>query len=412
MSGHNFESLDREILDKHLCTSCGTCVGICPAKCIEYKNERVECVGTCISCGKCMEVCPGKAFDYNDFSKALFQKGYNSKDWLGSYINIYAGHSNDVDIRNNSGSGGIITEVALYLLKNKHVDGVVTIHNKNGSEFEFEPTIARSEEDIKISAQSKYTLVPTNRIISEILANDGKYAFVGLPCQIHGIRKAMKTNKKLRDRVVFIIGIFCGFNMYAASTDYLLKKSRIKKSEIKELSYRKKIDGDTGFFVTDGVKSNYIKKHEYTYLNLFYSPSRCQLCYDYSGEFSDLSVGDAWEKGLGWSRIICRSQFAENIIQNMRNDNLISLVESSEDEVKSSQKKILAHKKRDIWYRWGKKKDIPAINIGPKPDDIKPNIKGKIQYYIMKFGGTRFGRFLLGLIPFSWLRKVSSRLRK
>ena len=50
--------------------------------------------------------------------------------------------------------------------------------------------------------------VPANIAFEEILEHDGKYAVVGLPCHIHGLRKAQELNKKLRERIVFSFAFF------------------------------------------------------------------------------------------------------------------------------------------------------------------------------------------------------------
>lgn len=44
-------------LDKNLCSLCGRCAGVCPAKAIYFKIEKEVCTG----CGHCTEICPVKA---------------------------------------------------------------------------------------------------------------------------------------------------------------------------------------------------------------------------------------------------------------------------------------------------------------------------------------------------------------
>lgn len=413
MNGNDgFRKLKREIIDKELCTKCGTCIGVCPVNYIVYKEGEIQGNDNeCISCGKCLKNCPGKHFDYNEFNHQLFETEYDKEEILGTYKKIYIGQAVSEFVRGQSASGGIVSEIAAFLLKNRYVDGIVVITSK-GNKRDFEVKIARSEEEVYNAAQSKYVIVPTNEILKVILKEEGKFAYIGLPCQIQGVRKAISNNAVLKEKIFIVIGLFCGFNMEQGATDYLIKKSKIKSDEIKELSYRKKQSGSTGFYICDNEKEFFVKKHEYTFLNLFYAPKRCLMCYDYSAEFSDISVGDAWERDEGWSRIIVRSDLGKSIIEELHNSNAILLEESNRTAIEDSQIKIINHKKRDIWFRWTKYKNIPEINIGEKPEKVKIDSKAKIQYLLMSFGNTNLGRKLLYLIPFGILRKISGILRR
>jgi NAD-dependent dihydropyrimidine dehydrogenase PreA subunit len=52
-------------IDVDLCDLCGTCVGICPADCLEL-SEQVLSVNQsiCTSCGKCVIICPMAALTH------------------------------------------------------------------------------------------------------------------------------------------------------------------------------------------------------------------------------------------------------------------------------------------------------------------------------------------------------------
>lgn len=407
---NGFTMLKKSIIDKGLCTGCGTCIGVCPSQCIHFEKDQIQRgINKCIECGQCLANCPGQSFDYNENNKLLFGAEYNDKSILGTYKNIYVGYSNSKEIREKAASGGVISEIAAFLISKHYVDGVVVVAAQE-SGLGFEVKIAKSIEEVYGAAQSKYAIIPTNEIIRTILNEDGRYAYIGLPCQIHGIRKAMKNNPELRKRIAIVIGLFCGFNMNSGATEYLIAKSNIKKEDVIKLEYRKKWNNDTGFYIESKDKCFFVPKHEYTFLNMFFSPKRCLMCYDYSGEFSDISVGDAWEAGLGYSRVITRSNYGQEIIEELCCNNKVVLEESSEETIKNSQKKIIDHKKRYIWYRLHKNKYVPDINIRSSTDSV--SIMAKIEYFLMHIGRNAIGRKLLYLAPFKLLRKISAMLRK
>lgn len=54
------------VIDKDLCTACGTCMDICPLDCIYLKDETAEVVypQECWHCGACRQDCPEQAISY------------------------------------------------------------------------------------------------------------------------------------------------------------------------------------------------------------------------------------------------------------------------------------------------------------------------------------------------------------
>lgn len=407
---NNFQTLKQEIITPNLCTHCGTCVGICPTQTLTIESGAiVNAKDSCISCGKCVSSCPGKYFDYPKYEEPLCCSESAKHPFIGNYHTIYAGHSLNTQIRANGSSGGGITELLLYLIRTKFVDAVlVTKMDSSGTA----PILTSDENIIIQAAQSKYCLSPTNRILKQILDSDKRIAYVGLPCQVQGLKKAMTVNPVLKERIPITIGLFCGFNMTIDATQFLIQKSRIPKTDIQEISYRKKINEATGFFIRGTQKTFFVEKHGYTFLNLFFSPKRCLKCYDYTAEFADISFGDAWEKGLGWSRIICRTPESDKLIQEMAANQIFKIQTSSVRDIAASQKSILSHKKVDFWIRKKYLRNFPEYNLEVPELTAKEKIHGIAMTGILIFTHSKLGLFLLYHIPFQLFTKLSKILRK
>lgn len=313
---NGFDILKNTVIDKNLCCFCGTCIGMCPTNYIGYENEVIIKAGNnCIDCHRCIKSCPGKDFDFKYYNAKLFSQLPESIH--GYYCDIYKGYTGLKEVS----SGGFATTIALYLLKEKYIDGVIGVIQQN---LDVEVKILKTKSEILSAAQSKYVFVPVNKIIKEILANDGKYLFIGLPCQIQGIRKAADVDRRITNRVYMYISIFCGFNLSIDATKFLVKKSKIKEKEINSIEYRAKYGNETGFLLKGEKNNFFINKHGYTILNMFFSKERCWKCYDYTGEFADISLGDAWEMENG-SRIIIRTNLGGEILQSMMSSTLISI---------------------------------------------------------------------------------------
>lgn len=409
MSG--WRELKEQVVDKQLCCLCGTCIGICPVNTLEYENTEItDTKGRCIECGQCVKVCPGKGFDYPVQNMAIF--GAEQKDVsyeLGYYNTIMKGSSNDPFIREHAASGGVATELGCFLLEKRLVDYVIGV---TGDINGYKAEALRTREEVLTTMQSKYVFVPVNEIIRFIMEHEGKYLYVALPCQIQGMRKAAEVQHVLKERIALYAGIYCGFNMTQEATDLLIQKSGIQREAIKTLEYRGRHNGETGFLIRSSQKDFFVAKHGYTILNAFYSRPRCWKCFDLTGEFADVSFGDAWEMGTGWSRVICRTSQGETILREMAKNGRLTLLPSSAEEVCSANGKIMAYKKKAIAVRQKALRNFPDYQVPMRQPRGMAKIKAQIFLACLRFGNTRMAHTILRITPIRLLEKASVMARK
>jgi coenzyme F420-reducing hydrogenase beta subunit/polysaccharide pyruvyl transferase WcaK-like protein len=341
------------IPQSHLCISCGSCVGICPKGCIsleinhsgtllEPKVNELQC----IHCGLCTSVCPGAGWD----AEGLTPNTHIGEpvNYLGQVVSCYIGCSLDERIRMNSASGGIVTELLIYLLENGCVDGVIVSRMKKGSPLETETFIARTKAEIISSQKSIYCPVPAGKILSDILTENGKFAFVGLPCHIAGLKKAQRINKLLAERIVITIGLFCSRTPNYKATENLLKNVDANKDQVHTLEYRGRgHPGKLRIVLRDGseIFVDHLDNRYWGYAFLyFFKPIRCWLCHDHSTMLADVSCGDNWigkdpfkHDQKGSSILVVRTQFVESILSQMRETQKILLKRVSAQEIVDSQ---------------------------------------------------------------------------
>lgn len=294
----NWNDLKEQVIDRELCCLCGTCIGVCPVHTLDFRDGAVRNAGAaCVSCGRCMAACPGPGFDYGKYNEAIFDAEQKQTDSiLGHYRTVWKGRTNDADIRQGASSGGIATALGVYLLEKGRVDYVIGV---TGRTWKHSVRALRTRAEVLEAMQSKYVFVPVNSMIRYVLENEGRYMYVGLPCQVQGLRKAMDQDERLRERIALAAGIFCGFNMTGQATELLVRKSKIPREDIESIEYRGHRGEQTGFLVRSAQKEFFLPKHSYTLLNAFYSRPRCWKCYDLTAEFSDISLGGRMGDGCG-----------------------------------------------------------------------------------------------------------------
>lgn len=440
-----------DIVENGLCTGCGTCISLCPNESIKMTLDRKKGVyifrsdkEKCTDCGICRKVCTGHEIDFKTLNLQMFGKEPENK-LIGNYLNCYVGYTNDSDIRYNSSSGGLVTSILIYALEKGIINGVLVTRMKKDKPLEPEPFIARTKEEIIDASKSKYCPVPVNIILKEIIsAKDGdKFAIVGLPCHIHGLRKAQNINPKLKNNVMLCIGIFCEHTDSFLATEFILNKFGIDIKDVKRMEYRGRgWPGSMLVELNDGyIKiiplEKYIKVfHSYN----FFTPKRCLLCSDATCELADISFGDAWnipdiKDYIGTSILINRTEIGKDILQNMKDDEKIKLTNTPAKNVIISQRGLIYTKKigldlrMNILKMFGKElpnfgvhvlKDngfipfdtmLPYINTHISDDEQFVKLIGRVPEKIIRcYGAIPHGMAYLWSLY--WLRKNKKGVEK
>jgi len=414
------------VLGSKLCTGCGTCAGICPNEAVRmYRSDsegvylpRIE-EEKCNRCGLCVRSCPGYMLDFEELNSKVFGK-QPADILLGNYLGCYIGHSNDNEIRYNSSSGGIATQLLIFALEKGIIDGALVVRMRKDRPLEPEAFFARTKEDVLSASKSKYCPVAVNEAIRKIMKENGKFAVVGIPCHIHGIRKAEKLCKTLEKRIVLHIGLMCSHTVNFNGTDFLLEKINVRKEKVVELSYRGRgwpgslsvqVNGRSNLTIpyTGGWNAYWP-----IFSSFFFVPIRCTMCSDLTNELADISLGDAWLPELkseksGKSVIITRTKIAEKILSLMRSAKVISIRRVDPEKVKQSQAMELKFKKDDLKARLSilklLGKGIPDFNPEPsfRTSSVAP-LRAFFHFFNIWVSSNRHLRSLLINTPFPLFR--------
>ena len=300
MKQKNHETI-KTVVGRGICTGCGTCIAICPDQALsltldQRKGIYVPAIKAheCTGCGLCVKACPGHEVDFRRLNQDIFHADQVDAI-LGHHKACYYGHALDKGIRHSGASGGIVTSLLIYLLEERIIDGALVTRMKESSPLEPEPFIARTAEEITSAAESKYCPVPANVALKEILEVEGNYAVVGLPCHIHGIRKAAQINSTIRNRIALHIGLFCGHNPSFRATEFLLWRHGLCREEVSAVKYRSGgWPGGLTFQLAGGGNVFIPYQRVWESLDLAFTPRRCLECFDGAAELADISFGDAW----------------------------------------------------------------------------------------------------------------------
>ena len=381
-------------LHNDLCTGCGVCEGACPFDAIttvvEKGNFRPKIDSSkCKNCGRCIKACPGLGVGLVCLADKYQSETTCHNKMVGRYEKCFTGYSNDFEVRYHSASGGMVSQFLIWLLENKKIDGAVVTRFDQENSLLVKTFIATTREDIIAARSSKYAPVTLNRAVQDIKAASGsRYVIVGLPCHIQGLRKLMEIDKKLRDKVVGLFGIYCSCGRSFYMTEQVFKERGIPKDKITYFQYRdegclgkmvvKVPEGDANTIRvinnnSDSVLSNEVRSYKEHYpsyyhpLRSFFIPRRCLFCIDHYAEVSDISFGDIHIKPysddkIGVNSIIVKNKTWLSLLEECQKAGAIYLDEVPFKTISDSQKMSFKKKGRNGAF----------INIGKKLGWVVP----------------------------------------
>jgi coenzyme F420 hydrogenase subunit beta len=344
MAKESFADLEREVLQPGLCTTCGTCIGVCPVGCLVYDaaREQPALAGECTSCGICSAVCPGKDIPLLALEeKFLGRRRSQTEEYLGVYSGVHKGFANDPELRGQGASGGAVTALLLHALETGQIDAALVADMDPEQPWRSKAVLARTPDEIRAAAKSKYVLCPNNLALADARPGE-RLALVGLPCHVHGIRKMQSHPgmSKLAAQVVLVLGLYCGCNSsYQATEHVLADNTDIELDDIALFEYRGGPGAQDTRVVTKDGRELIIPNAVRSFSTLAMSHDRCRMCCDWTAELADVSLGDifdpsqpgVWRKIPDWNSFLVRNQAGADLLESARQAGVLELSPLSEE---------------------------------------------------------------------------------
>jgi coenzyme F420-reducing hydrogenase beta subunit len=388
-----------EVVAVGLCSGCGVCAALCPVRTLRMgfnaAGEIAPTDGTkCLPrCTICLDVCPlfDCSADATAIAHGLFQDvaGNHHDPVLGYHLGAYVGHVTDEIQRLNGASGGIASWFLAQLLRSDLVDRVIAVRATEAHGKLFEYCVCDSPAAVLRASKSAYYPVELSDVLRVVIGNPGRYAVVGLPCFVTGLRLAARRDKRLKERLRVHVGLVCGQQKSAAFTNYLVSRMGLDPRQVNKVCFRGKDPARTAcehtvLTASDGVRaaSSYgcDGVHEVFRTGQFKLPA-CNYCDDVFSELADVVFMDAWLPpymfdGRGTNIVVTRSPLAESVLKDGAAQGRLSLarvaanrvVESQEGRVKD-KRESLSHR---LWLDWRGGRRMARRRVAPaKPGIIE-----------------------------------------
>lgn len=356
------------VVKKDLCIGCGLCSALCPQDALTMRWTRygeynpVEISPCTTECGICLKVCPFSDEGVNEdmIGKRLYGNipGIQHRAETGYYLCAYMGYSEKH--RQHSASGGIATWVLETLLTEGLVDHIICAAPTNDPDRLFAFQVFDTPEDVRTGAGSAYYPIEMSDVIRQILKKPGRYAVTGLPCFIKAVRLAQQRNLKLRERIVFTVGLVCGQMKSMHFTDYIAVLAGVQ-GKVMSVRYRGKSPDQPAnnyyyTFLTENGEEKQIFWRDgisEAWTNRWFTPNACNYCDDVFAECADITCMDAWlpeysKDSRGTNLVLVRSLDMRVVIEERQGIYLSPILI---EKLIQSQAGIVAIKRRQLAYR-------------------------------------------------------------
>lgn len=314
-----------------LCAGCGLCAGIAdrsdPAIVMEttdtgYRRPRVVGPVAPALAQQIDAVCPGANIRHErDEHEAEYHPVW------GPLIAARLGWSTDTELRRNASSGGGISAILVHLLASGEVDFVLQTAVSPDSPVRNALAVSTGRDDVFQAAGSRYAPSSPLEDIAAHLDRPGRFAFVGKPCDVAGLRQLARIDPRVNEKVPYMLAFMCAGVPSYAGTSALLKEMGVQ-DESAVTAFRYRGDGWPGFAtarLADGTTFKMDYDTSWGHILNRHLQFRCKICPDGIGEFADIVCADGWhcdENGNplfdeqdGRSIVITRTARGEALLQ-------------------------------------------------------------------------------------------------
>jgi coenzyme F420 hydrogenase subunit beta len=388
--GKSLKTLFADVIDRGLCTACGTCAAVCPKDCMTMAGEEPTVTAAsepCNECGICYACCPGERVELPELEKRFL--GANKvvhTQMLGLYRNRYTASAADEKICLSGASAGTAAALQIFALQKGIIDGVLGVTYRADKPWVPVPVLSRTKEEILSTQGSKYTHCSVNDALKPIAREKLRVAVVGLPCHIHGLRKIQSymENGPLSRSIVFTIGLFCAENRFTRGADHMItRRLGVPLESVARISYREgPYPGAFTVWDKAGKTHSIPYPDQLTFLWMHTRP-RCRVCFDYAAEIADISLGETQhlDKKRAHNAALVRTDIGERIFSKAREEGFIVAQDVEEHYIFNHtglERKKYANLIRIEWCRQHgmplpdypppsvRYEDLPPFYFGPK----------------------------------------------
>ena len=339
----------KDIKKQGLCIGCGLCTATCPEHAIAMHWGKYQTwipqmdEAKCTDCGLCYKICPNTQERISEYATAAAKAG--ERFGLSKTSQYFIAFDLNAENRIRSASGGALTAILMHLLDSRKIDGIIASVPVSApiGKPHYELRVMRSIEELDGARSSHYHPLNYDKVLREVGGSSGRYALVGVPCAIRGIKRLPKN---FHSKIRYTFSLVCSHNVTGQFLDCLAKQEGVFEEEAYTANLRDKfndISDANNFNNYFRLSNREIRRNRFQtaftdmWRNYFFAQECCLYCPDYYGADADLSVKDAWGRlssdPLGISLLIVRNPELVDTLQKLKKCGILFLEPCDANEV-------------------------------------------------------------------------------
>lgn len=267
------------------CIGCGLCEAMCHRQAIKVDENsdgsyaKVD-ENLCDKCGLCEKLCPVPNLkEKEDLSKAKY---------------VAVGKSLNDEVVKASASGGIVSEILIYLFEIGEIDAAIVAHYDKHANI-YGDVIESADEVLHHSGSYYHTSKQLLNI--KKITKYRKVAVVGLPCHIEGVLNYLEFTRQ-KDKVI-TIALFCTVGRtYEGFRQFFLQETGFDVATGNVCKYVSRY-GEKKLIHIEDDKGNVYECPDENYkykMDFFWANKNCLECRKLYGLSAGIAVGDAWHR--------------------------------------------------------------------------------------------------------------------
>lgn len=333
-----------QVVQSNLCLGCGACANL-PDVTMALSERgfnrptRPETLRSTPQ-PELQAICSGYSIEQN-------AAGRPYDDTWGPILELWTGNSTDPEVRYRGSSGGVISQLAIYLIESKAVDFVVHTRADPNEPLGNLTSPSYNRADILSGAGSRYAPSSPLAELNAYLKTGKRFAFIGKPCDVAALRRMAKVDPRIDAQVPYMLSFFCAGVPSRFGALAILRKLDVEAAQVSKFEFRGRgWPGLTRATRFDGTEATMDYNSSWGTVLSRTLQFRCKICPDGTGEFADIVCADAWYGKDGYpdfaerdgrSMVLVRTERGRALLREIARQKLIELQPLAVGEIEKMQ---------------------------------------------------------------------------